>query len=90
MARRSCFATGEVGVEDMVPLPSEYVALGLKHCIGSDGASYDLVEAHKWFNLAAQKGSAEARQYRSEISMDMTKQEIFKAQRMAREWLQIH
>ncbi len=52
-----------------------------------DGVPQDLVSAHKWFNLAAMNGVEEARENRAEISMDMSSQEIAKAQKMAREWM---
>jgi uncharacterized protein len=52
---------------------------------GADG--YDLVKAHKWFNLAAMKGNAQARIYRKELLLEMTTDQVAEAQRMAREWL---
>ena len=52
-----------------------------------DGVPQDLVTAHKWFNLAAMNGIEEARENRAEISMDMSAQEIAKAQKLAREWM---
>lgn len=60
--------------------------LGLSYCTGRDG-TVDLVEAHKWFNIAAMRGNREARRYRSEIAVDMSKDEIVQAQKLAREWL---
>ncbi|MBX9592578.1 MAG: hypothetical protein K2X43_25095 [Hyphomonadaceae bacterium] len=63
--------------------------LGLMHCTGRD-VPFDLVAAHKWFNLAATRGNAEARRYRTEIAGEMTKAEIAEAQRQAREWLRRH
>jgi TPR repeat protein len=60
--------------------------LGLSYCTGRDG-TIDLVEAHKWFNIAATRGNDEAKRYRLELARDMTKAEIVKAQRLAREWL---
>jgi uncharacterized protein len=60
--------------------------LGLMYCAGRDVA-LDYVTAHKWFNLAALSGNAEAKQYRAEISREMSKADIAKAQRMAREWM---
>jgi TPR repeat protein len=52
-----------------------------------DGVPQDLVSAHKWFNLAAMNGLDEARENRAEISMDMSAEEISKAQKLAREWM---
>lgn len=63
--------------------------LGLMYCVGRD-VELDLVQAHKWFNIAALKGNAEARRYRSEIARDMTKAEVARAQRLAREWMTRH
>ena len=47
----------------------------------------DLVEAHKWFNLAALSGCSRGQECRAEISVEMTAREIAEAQRQAREWL---
>lgn len=66
-----------------------FMAMGLKYCCGRDGA-YDLIQAHKWFNIAALRGSADARRLRHEISAEMSRQDIASAQRMAREWLTRH
>lgn len=61
--------------------------LGIAYSTGSDGIGIDLVEAHKWFNLAALNGSAAAQECRAEIAEDMTAREIAEAQRQARAWL---
>jgi TPR repeat protein len=63
--------------------------LGLAYCSGRDGV-VDLVEAHKWFNLAALRGNNDAKRYRSELAGEMTRAEIGQAQRRAREWLSQH
>ncbi len=63
--------------------------LGLMYCTGRD-VDYDLIEAHKWFNLAALRGNADAKRYRSELSREMTRMEIAAAQRRAREWLSVN
>jgi TPR repeat protein len=63
-----------------------YYQLGLEHCSGCD-RPIDLVEAHKWFAIAAQKGNDEARRYRQELTEEMSKDEVMRAQRLAREWL---
>ena len=60
--------------------------LGLSFCTGRDG-TVDLVEAHKWFNIAAMRGNDEAKRYRCELARDMSKAEIIRAQKRAREWL---
>lgn len=60
--------------------------LGLRYSSGRE-VDVDLVTAHKWFNLATTRGHTAARTYRAEVAGDMTRGEIAKAQRMAREWL---
>lgn len=66
---------------------SAYFDLGVAFSTGSHGADCDLVEAHKWFNLAAVAGHDEAQMCRADISDEMTAREIAEAQRRAREWL---
>ena len=65
-----------------------YFDLGVIYSTGSDGIEVDLIEAHKWFNLAALSGHDESKICRAEISLDMTAREIAEAQREARSWLQ--
>ena len=67
----------------------DLLEIGMKYCIGRD-VSMNLVEAHKWFNLAALKGSESARQYRCEISREMSPADVADAQRQARDWLTLH
>lgn len=64
-----------------------YFDLGVAYSTGSHGMECDLIEAHKWFNLAASKGHEEASWCRADISEEMTAREIAEAQRQAREWL---
>lgn len=61
--------------------------LGMIYSTGSCGGAVNLVEAHKWFNLAAVAGSEAAQMCRAEIAEDMTAREISIAQREARAWL---
>ena len=63
--------------------------LGMMYCAGREVPA-DLVTAHKWFNIAALRGNDAARQYRLEISREMSGIEIAKAQKLAREWLTRH
>ncbi|EQA99978.1 hypothetical protein FHS51_001167 [Sphingobium wenxiniae] len=58
--------------------------LGVAYSCGTGGMGIDLVEAHKWFNLAALKGSGEGQTMRAEIAEEMTAREIAEAQRQAR------
>lgn len=63
--------------------------LGLLYCIGRE-VEQDYVTAHKWFNLAAMKGSDEARAYRCEISREMSAAQVHEAQKLARAWMTLH
>ena len=69
--------------------PDALFQLGLLYCSGRE-VEMSLVQAHKWFNLAALRGNEEARRYRLELSREMSKAQIASAQRMAREWLSRH
>ncbi len=60
--------------------------LGLIYATGQ-GGPIDYVQAHMWFNLAAMKGSKEAKDSRKELSSLMSPSEISSAQRAAREWM---
>lgn len=64
-----------------------YYDLGVAFSTGSHGAPCDLIEAHKWFNLAALGGHEEAAWCRADVADEMTAREIAEAQRRAREWL---
>ncbi|PEQ14146.1 hypothetical protein B2G71_00565 [Novosphingobium sp. PC22D] len=77
----SCLAAAAQGDD------TAYFDLGVAYSTGSHGVDTDLVEAHKWFNLAAVAGHDEAATCRAEISDEMTAREIAEAQRRAREWL---
>lgn len=66
---------------------SAYFDLGVAFSTGSHGIACDLVEAHKWFNLAAVAGHDEAQLCRADIAEEMTAREIAEAQRRAREWI---
>ena len=61
--------------------------LGVAYSTGSNGITCDLVEAHKWFNLAASRGHEDAAYCRADVSDEMTAREIAEAQRRARRWL---
>jgi TPR repeat protein len=63
--------------------------LGVLHASGRTG-QVDLVAAHKWFNLAAFRGRADAAALRREIAGLMSDAEIAAAQREARAWMAAH
>jgi len=58
--------------------------LGVAYSCGTGGLPVDLIEAHKWFNLAALKGSEEGQAMRAEVAEEMSAREIAEAQRQAR------
>jgi TPR repeat protein len=62
--------------------------LGMVYSSGSDGVDIDMIEAHKWFNIAAMSGDERAKDCRAEIADDMSAREIIAAQKAARDWLQ--
>jgi hypothetical protein len=61
--------------------------LGMMYSSGQGGCPMDRVSAHMIFNLAAMKGSIEARVYRREMSQEMEQDEIAEAQKAARRWI---
>ncbi|MGE4321410.1 MAG: SEL1-like repeat protein [Sphingobium sp.] len=67
--------------------PEACFELGVAYSCGTGGVPIDLVEAHKWFNLAALGGYAQGQSLRSEIAGEMTAREIAEAQRQARAWI---
>ena len=88
-------ARQEFSSRDMVEMAAQGGAsdalfeLGLMYCSGRE-VGLDMVQAHKWFNLAAMRGNDEAKRYRLEISNEMTKAQIAHAQKLAREWSRLH
>ena len=50
----------------------------------------DLIDAHKWFSIAAALGSEEAALCRRELAVEMSTVQVTAAQRAAREWLTKH
>jgi TPR repeat protein len=62
--------------------------LGLAYSTGQ-GVAQDFVAAHKWFNLAALRGSDEAKRWRNQLAVEMNASQVAQAQRLAREWLDI-
>jgi uncharacterized protein len=67
----------------------ELLDLALKYSLGR-GVTMDVIEAHKWLNLAAMKGSKAALQYRSELAREMSAGQVAEALRQARAWLTLH
>jgi uncharacterized protein len=63
-----------------------FFELGMMYSVGRS-VPIDFVTAHKWFNLAAMRGNADAIRLRREIADQMSEAEIAQAQRAARAWL---
>jgi uncharacterized protein len=70
-------------------LPESFFELGLACSTGREGRT-DLVEAHKWFNIAASRGDQMAARHREELASEMSRAEIAAALRAAREWISCH
>ena len=97
IAKAKHVSPGDIGIADLFVAQclaaaadgdrSGYYELGVAFSTGSHGVACDLIEAHKWFNLAAVDGHEEAQCCRAEISEEMTAREIAEAQRRARQWL---
>ncbi len=64
-------------------------ARGMIYSSGA-GVAVDLIEAHKWFNIATMRGHGDGARLRREIAEQMSDAEIGCAQRAARAWLQSH
>lgn len=68
----------------------EMYRLGLEASTGGETGDFDLITAHKWFNLAAMQGNLEARAYRAELAKEMSAEDVAEAQRQARAYLATH
>jgi TPR repeat protein len=85
MARMEIAAEG-AGLGAKGGAPDALYELGMLYATGRDVAA-DLVTAHKWFNLAAARGSAAALRRRIELAREMSCDQVAEAQKLAREWL---
>jgi TPR repeat protein len=64
-------------------------ARGIDYSSGRE-VEVDMIEAHKWFNIAAARGHKDGATMRREIAALMSDSEIGQAQRAARDWLKGH
>jgi len=85
MSERTLAGSGQA----LLPAMDVMFELGMMYASGRS-VPVDLVQAHKWFNVAAVKGHAEAARLRREIAAEMTDADIGRAQRVARDWLKAH
>ncbi len=88
MARFEMLEAG-VGAIGTAAQADVLLELGIMYATGRD-CEIDVVAAHKWFNIAAIKGSSRAAELRAELSGSMSKPEIARALREAREWMTMH
>ncbi len=76
-----------------IPLPQadstgeDLCRMAIMYSTGQGGAPLDYVSAHMLFNLAAMRGSEEAKRFRRELSAEMDRDSVAEAQRAARAWL---
>jgi hypothetical protein len=85
---------GHIDMDGAVPveasaMPDVLFERGLYWASGRSGV-VNLVAAHKWFNLSALKGRADAIVMRREVAELMSDEEIATAQREARAWMTAH
>ncbi len=85
---------GQIDLDAATPveasaIPDVLFERGLYWASGRSGV-VNLVAAHKWFNLAAIKGRADAIPLRREVAEMMSETEIATAQREARTWMTAH
>ena len=82
---------GHIDMDGAVPVGASAMSdvlfeRGVYWASGRSGV-VNLVAAHKWFNLAALKGRADAITMRREVAELMSEAEIAAAQREARAWM---
>jgi TPR repeat protein len=87
---RNNFTDAHDETDNSLQAPDQaFFELGLM-CSTGRSTPPDLVSAHKWFNLAAMLGNADAIKMRVEIANEMSQSDIAEAQRAARNWLTRH
>jgi TPR repeat protein len=89
MARLEMTDGTSAAMAEAKPNGDDLFELGITYSAGIEGKP-DLVQAHKWFNLAAIRGNNAAASYRQEVAREMTASDVAAAQRAAREWLTRH
>ncbi len=89
MARLTSDMQDAVAIASISATAEAFYELGILCAAGRDSAP-DLVAAHKWFNIAIARGCREALERRAELSAEMSREEIWEAQRAARDFLTRH
>jgi uncharacterized protein len=84
-------ASADAGATSLHGMPDaeRFFKLGMI-CSTGQSMPFDMVSAHKWFNIAATLGMKDAVRLRNEIAAEMSDREIVTAQRAARHWLTRH
>ncbi len=62
----------------------DWLLFSLQCAIGEQDGEPDYVAAHVWLNIAAIHGNEDARVRRAELAAEMSREDIAKAQRIAR------
>jgi TPR repeat protein len=89
MARFEILDVESAALGEVNPGADMFFELGMMYSTGRSVPA-DLVSAHKWFNIAAMRGNADAIRLRREVAGEMSENEIAAAQRAARDWLTRH
>jgi TPR repeat protein len=87
MARFEFGDSDHATLGDMPAGADTFFELGMMYSVGRN-VPVDYITAHKWFNLAAMRGNADAIRLRREVADQMSEHEIAAAQRAARAWAQ--
>lgn len=69
-------------------LPDDLYRAGLAYATGT-GTEVNIVEAHKWFNLAAVRGHEDAKVQRQEMAEMLSSAEVKIALQAARDWMKL-
>jgi TPR repeat protein len=89
MAKIEMMGEGMAEISPNMATAGMLLSLGMRYWLGRE-VEQDVVTAHKWFNLAAMKGSEDARIYRCELAREMSGHQLQEALRQARAWLTLH
>jgi TPR repeat protein len=81
--------SGQVRTDCGTDVPTSAFERGMYLSAGR-GGTVDLVEAHKWFNIAAAAGDPVAARRRNELAREMSREQVAAALRAAREWVTHH
>jgi uncharacterized protein len=73
------------GESSVLMNPEAFFRHGVRYATGQKGP-VNLVEAHKWVNIAATLGSAAAKEYRRDLAGELTRAELAQALAAARDW----